>query len=104
MLKNTVLVDDTGCPEPMLIEPYVVQLTYSDGLSFADVGASGNAILTFFADQRSADSLDGRMDRIVVARLVMPKTALLDVVAKLLAATGTTPVLVRPTHLEGGRA
>lgn len=71
-------------PVSAISEPCVVTTTFADGLHSVEVDRHGIARLVLYAEQR--ETYGGAMERVVVARLLLPGAVLSDVAARLLAA------------------
>ena len=68
---------------PVIEQAFIVP-TFCDGLHTIDIDRHGIARVTLFAEQR--ESYNGTMERVVVARLIMPEAVVAEIAARMLAA------------------
>ena len=62
----------------LLVEPAIVPDIFCSGLAEAEDLQDGNFRFTFYAKQKSFQSIDGHSDYIIVARLIMPLAAVIE--------------------------
>lgn len=77
----------------LLSEPAIVPDTFCSGLAEVEDLGDGNVRLTYFSKQRSFNDYAGTDEHVIVARLVLPMSAIIAA-RKLLNAT---------LKLDGGR-
>jgi hypothetical protein len=62
----------------LLVEPAIVPDIFCSGLAEAEDLGDGNFRFTLYAKQKSFQSLDGHSDLVIVARLIMPLSAVMQ--------------------------
>jgi hypothetical protein len=87
-------------PEP-LTESTVVQDIFASGLARIEDVGGGNFRLTLYAFQKSVIFEDQRRERVVVARLVIPKGPLLEAAKACIYASQGIEGAVGETYIEG---
>lgn len=74
----------------LLTEPAIVPDTFCSGLAEAEDLGDGNFRFTFYAKQRSFNDYAGTVDFVVVARLILPTSAVLLSIQQTMKAMGVS--------------